>query len=178
MKKGQQLEKLLTDSCDRQGILCQRLKDTIALQAKNCNPSDFILFDGTTMLYLESKDALDRLPLKNLRQIPEMQKLPKVNNLEKAFLIRLTKRSTGQRITRYIPLRDLLALIKEVQLRGRKSLNFTDLEPYQTVRAYRPKNARLDRYDISQMMMVARVRSVPAAKRSIEPLNSSLLAAM
>ena len=43
---GKKFENLVVDSCKRQGILCQRLKDTASFQKGNKNEADvsFTLF--------------------------------------------------------------------------------------------------------------------------------------
>jgi recombination protein U len=97
MKSGKRLEANIKDSCKKQGILCERFKDSgtsfgtnANIRFTSSNPSDFILFDGFTMLYLEAKNHKGKsLPIGCIRetQYEQMMERSMYKNVVCGFLI-------------------------------------------------------------------------------------------
>jgi len=158
--EGKKFESLIEDSCKKQGVLCQRLKDGSSrsgkdkfgrgtiVRLKNNNPSDFILFNGKTMLYLECKRHFDRLPLDQLRQIPEMNKLEMQDNMICGFIIKLVKKKDNTSIVRFVDLETIRILIDDLEGMGRASISYEKLKNYTVVNSYLPPRARVRRLDI------------------------------
>jgi len=146
--EGKKFESLIEDSCKKQGLLCQRLKDTASFQKGNRNPSDFIVFNGKTMLYLECKRHFDRLPLNQLRQIPEMEKLGIFDNVIFGFVIKVVRKRDNSPIVRFLDLDSVKLLIEELEAQGKASISYEKLKSYTVVNSYFPKRARIARLDI------------------------------
>ena len=146
--EGKKFENLVEDSCVKQGVLCQRLKDTASRQFGNRNPSDFILYNGKTMLYLECKRHFDRLPLDQLRQIPEMEKLDIQDNMICGFIIKLVKKKDNTSIVRFLDLDTIKVLIEDLKAQGKASISYETLKKYTVVSSYLPERARVKRLDI------------------------------
>lgn len=97
MKSGKRLEANIKDSCKKQGILCERFKDSgtsfgtnANIRFTSSNPSDFILFNGKIMLYLEAKNHKGKsLPISCIRenQYEQMMERCVYTNVVCGFLI-------------------------------------------------------------------------------------------
>ena len=149
--EGKKFENLVEESCVKQGILCQRLKDTASRQFGNRNPSDFILYNGKTMLYLECKRHFDRLPLDQLRQIPEMEKLDIQDNMICGFIIKLVKKKDNTSIVRFLDLDTIKVLIGDLKAQCKASISYDTLKKYTVVSSYLPERARVRRLDITDL---------------------------
>lgn len=148
---GKGLEKLLQESCEKQGIDCTRLRDA-GWQGEQTqrrftvkNICDFILFGDCAQLFVECKHAKDRLALSRLTQQKDLiaKEKKRINNLFAGYLLHISGDTFFIRA----------GAVEQFAGNGKKSINWSEAAMIGLpVGEFTPPKARKPRLDIANLI--------------------------